>query len=252
MVKIGLQLYTLREETSKDFVGTLRKVAELGYQGVEFAGYGGLAAEELKAVLDELNLESIGAHVSLERLQHHLDEEIAFHTVLGTKYIACPWLSEEYRESAVKLMEATNIFKTASARLAQHNIELGYHNHDFELTVQFGSKTMLETIFDLTAPAPLFAELDVCWVHFAGYDPSEYMMRYGGRNPLVHLKDVATNPDGSPQTVILGTGEMELDEVVRTAKLTGVEWFIVEQDECQIDPIESVTQSMAWVRSNIR
>lgn len=252
MINIGLQLYTLREETSRDFVGTLRKVAELGYQGVEFAGYGGLAAEEMKSVLDELNLESIGAHVSLERLRDHLDEEIEYHKVLGTKYITCPGIGVEYRESAVKLMEATKVFKEASAILAHHGIELGYHNHDFEFTIQFGNKTMFDTIFELTAPAPVFAEIDVCWVHFGGYDPAEYMMKYAGRAPLIHLKDVRHNEDGSPQTVILGEGEMELDEVVKTAKLTGVEWFIVEQDECQIDPIESITRSMAWVRNNVK
>ncbi|OPA80461.1 sugar phosphate isomerase [Paenibacillus selenitireducens] len=252
MIKIGLQLYTLREETSRDFVGTLRKVAALGYQGVEFAGYGGLTAEEMKSLLDELNLVSIGAHVGIERLRDHLDEEIEYHKVLGTKYIACPWLGDEYRESVVKLMEVTKVLKEASARLAQHGIELGYHNHDFEFTNQFGGKTMFDTIFELTAPAPLFAELDVCWVHFGGYDPSEYMMKYAGRAPLIHLKDVRQNEDGSPQTVILGEGDMDLDEVVKTAKLTGVEWFIVEQDVCQIDPIESITQSMAWVRNNVK
>ncbi|WP_018757152.1 TIM barrel protein [Paenibacillus terrigena] len=250
MMKIGLQLYTLREETSRDFVGTLRKVAEIGYEGVEFAGYGGMAAEELKALLDELNLVSIGAHVGLDRLRNHLEEEIAFHKVLGTEYIACPYLSAEERGSLSSLMEITKIFKDATRKCAEHGLQFGYHNHDFEFTEQIGTKTVFDSIFELTAPAPMFVELDACWVHHAGFDPSEYMMKYAGRVPLVHLKDLVTNEDGSAKTVILGTGEMELDEVIATAKLTGVEWLIVEQDMCQIDPIESVTQSMQWARAH--
>src|SRR2546428_12049719 len=94
-VQFGLQLYTLRSETAIDFEGTLRKVAALGFEGVEFAGYGGLSSDRLSALLNELGLKAIGSHVSLERLTEHLDEEIAFNKAIGSKYIICPYLAPE-------------------------------------------------------------------------------------------------------------------------------------------------------------
>lgn len=251
-MKIGLQLYTLRDEMQQDFVGTLQKVAEIGYEGVEFAGYGGFAPDELAKVLKELGLTSVGSHVGVERLRHHLDEEIEMNVAIGSKYVVCPGIWEDERRSLAALSDVIAVFKEASRRFAENGIEFGYHNHAFEFTEQLGGKMLYELIFDLMGPVPMSVELDVCWVQHGGYDPIEYLMKYAGRTPLIHLKDLKTLPDGSPQTVILGEGEMELPEVIATAERAGVEWMIVEQDFCQIEPLESVAQSRQWLKSNGR
>lgn len=246
-MKVGLQLYTLREETAGDFVGTLQRVADIGYGGVEFAGYGGLEPGRLKQVLDELGLAAIGSHVGLERLRGHLDEEIAMNVAIGSRYVVCPYLSEEDRSEA-GLPGTIAVFAEASRRLGEHGIRFGYHNHDFEFTEKIGDKLLFDQIFASMTPEQLQVELDVCWVRHGGYDPVDYIGKYAGRVPLIHLKDLRTLEDGRGQTVILGQGELDLKAVIEAGGKAGVEWFVVEQDECQEPPLASVASSMEWLK----
>lgn len=248
-MQIGLQMYTLREETAKDFVGTLNKVAELGYQGVEFAGYGNLEPQQLADVLKDLKLISIGSHVSLERLASHLDEEIEMNVAIGSKYITCPWLDDNLR-SAQGVVEVMPILIEASSRLAEHGIQLAYHNHDFEFKVQAGDKLLFDAIYAETASEQLAMELDVCWVAYAGLDPVELIQKYAGRIPMIHLKDMRTNEDGSPLTVELGQGKVDLLSAIEACEAAKVEWLIVEQDFCQNPAFESIATSMNWLKQN--
>ncbi|MGO4275982.1 sugar phosphate isomerase/epimerase family protein, partial [Paenibacillus sp. TAF58] len=96
---IGLQLYTLRDDMEKDLEGTLRHVAKLGYEGVEFAGYYGKPAAELKQLLDELGLNAFGSHISLERFRNDLQGEIDYLKTIGAKYAICPYVGAEERDS---------------------------------------------------------------------------------------------------------------------------------------------------------
>lgn len=251
MAKMGiaLQLYTLRDETADDFPGTLRKVAELGYQGVEFAGYGGLSPDELKALLAELGLQAVGSHVGLERLKRHLDEEIAMNLAIGSKYVVCPWLSEEDRREP-DLASTIKLFTEAAAKLAQHGIQFGYHNHAFELEEKIGGNWLFDEIFAQTPAEQVKVEMDVCWVKVAGQDPVAYIAKYAGRIPLIHLKDIRREADGSVLTVELGQGIVDLPAVIEASGQAGVEWMIVEQDNCQNPPLQSVANSMDWLKAN--
>jgi sugar phosphate isomerase/epimerase len=251
MAKMGiaLQLYTLRDETAKDFAGTLRKVAEIGYQGVEFAGYGGLSPQEMKALLAELNLKAVGSHVGLARLRDHLEEEIAMNVAIGSKYIVCPWLSEEDRRLP-GLQATLELFNEAASKLAKHGIQFGYHNHAFELEEKIGDRWLFDEIFARTPAEQVKVEMDVCWVTVAGQDPVEYIAKYAGRLPLIHLKDIRKEADGQVLTVELGKGAVDLPAVIEAAGKAGVEWLIVEQDHCQNPPLESVASSMAWLQEN--
>lgn len=242
---IGLQLYTLRDETSQDFVGTLRKVAELGYEGVEFAGYGGLEASELKALLDELNLQAIGSHVGVDRLRDHLEEEAEFNKAIGSKYIICPYMPEELRGDA--WAEQFKLFAEVAEKLKAYDLEFAYHNHDFEITEHINGERVFDALF-IQAPG-VKAEMDVCWVQVAGLNPLEYIKQYSGRLPLIHLKDMRLTENGV-QTVVLGEGEVDLPNVIKTAGEAGVQWLVVEQDTCQLPPLTSVGISMEWLRKN--
>jgi len=246
-LKIGLQMYTLRSETANDFLGTLRKVAELGYEGVEFAGYGGLDAKTLRAELDALGLQAIGAHVPLPRMLEAAEEEIEYMLTLGGKYIVVPWMGPETYESESALADTCGKLESAAKLCAERGIVFGYHNHAFELEIRLKDRRLLDAIF---AGAPsLQAELDACWVHKAGVDPAEYIRKYAGRLPLVHLKDMAV-VDGEVQTVELGKGEVNLAAIAAAAKEAGSEWLIVEQDHCANPPLESVATSIGWIRDN--
>lgn len=245
---IGLQMYTLRNETAQDFKGTLAKVAELGYEGVEFAGYGGLDASELRAELDRLGLRALASHVSLDRMLEAGEEEIEYNKTIGSRYIVVPWIGEERYADEAALAETCKSLERIARLCAEKGIGFGYHNHSFELERKFGGKMMLDIIYDSVSPELLKVELDTCWVHNAGVDPASYIRQYSGRIPLVHLKDM-TKTDGKANTVELGRGEVDLKAIANAAREAGAEWLIVEQDHCQNPPLESIATSMDWLKS---
>ncbi|MCI3923700.1 sugar phosphate isomerase/epimerase [Paenibacillus sp. TRM 82003] len=245
---IGLQMYTLRNETAQDFVGTLAKVAELGYEGVEFAGYGGLSAEALRSELDRLGLRALGSHVSLVRMLEAGEEEIEFNKKIGSQYIVVPWVGEERYADEAALTETCRALDGIARLCSEKGIAFGYHNHTFELERKFGGKMMLDIIFDSVPSDYLKVELDSCWVHNAGVDPASYIRKYSGRVPLVHLKDMRKS-DGEAITVELGRGEVDLMAIANASLEAGAKWLIVEQDVCQNPPLESIATSMDWLKS---
>lgn len=250
-MKIGVQLYTVRDEAERNFIGTLEKIAEMGYEGVEFAGYGGLKPQELADALKRLNLVATGSHVSIEQLVDHLDEQIEMSRAIGNRYMACPGIQESRYNSLEALMHTAEQLANASDRLAEHGIKLGYHNHDFEFTRKLGNDTVFDTLFRLAPAEKLFTELDVCWVQYAGYDPLSVIASYKGRIPLIHYKDLRRDDQGRPLTVELGEGELDLVSIAGASKEAGAEWLIVEQDECQRPSLESIRNSRQWIKNNL-
>ncbi|MCR8643160.1 sugar phosphate isomerase/epimerase [Paenibacillus sp. N1-5-1-14] len=250
--KIGLQLYTVRDETARDFEGTLREVARLGYDGVEFAGYGGLAAEQLRELLDELKLEVAGTHVSYERLLEALDEEITYNKTIGNRYLIIPYMQAEKREDADSWKAIYANLQEIGARCAEQDMVLCYHNHEFEFLAEVDGTHVLDAMFEAVPASDLQMELDSCWAYVAGYDPVAYMHKYKGRLPLVHYKDMRRLEDGSIQTCELGAGEVPITAIAQAAEQIGAQWLIVEQDECQKPSLESVANNIAWIRQNLK
>ncbi|MEF3302328.1 sugar phosphate isomerase/epimerase family protein [Paenibacillus sp. GYB003] len=248
--KVGIQLYTLRDETSKDFEGALRKVAEAGFAGVEFAGYGGMEAGKLKELLDELGLVSIASHVGIGRLRDALDEEIAFNKTIGSRYIVCPGLGKEYRDSEQAWKETFALLETIGRKCAEQGIAFGYHNHSFEFEDQVGGETAFDALFAAAPSDAVKVELDACWAYVAGYDPVAYLGKYSGRVPLVHFKDVRRTEEGKWLTVELGTGDVNLHAIAEASAAAGVEWLIYEQDNTQNPPFVAMANSMKWIKDN--
>ncbi|QAY68185.1 sugar phosphate isomerase/epimerase family protein [Paenibacillus protaetiae] len=245
---IGLQLYTLRNEAEADFEGMLRKVAALGYEGVEFAGYGGMEADKLRDLLQELGLQAIGSHISLANLEENLEQEIAYLKTIGAQYAICPWLPENKRDAETwsKLIVQ---FEQFGKRFREEGLEFAYHNHDFEFHVELEGQFVFDTLYNRVSSDLLKVEMDIGWVQFAGQDPFAYISKYAGRLPLLHLKDyrkVGTAMD----TVELGRGELPLVKIVESAKQAEVKWLIVEQDNCERPPFEAVAESMQWLKDN--
>lgn len=231
-IPVGLQLYTVRDETAKDFIGTLQRVAKIGYTGVEFAGYGNLAASEMKMVLDDLGLRPSGSHVGLDMLETSLNAVLDYQLAIGNPYIAIPWATaasaEEWRALATRIVPIGQ----ACAKLG---IALCYHNHAGEFE-RYDDETALDLLYASVDPRYLKAELDLYWVQKGGADPAAYIRRYASRVPLLHVKDMAA--DGSFAEV--GTGTLDWKAIFAAAPLAGVEWYIVEQDSCQRPPLEAV------------
>ena len=235
---VGIQLYSLKDETEKDFIGVLEKVAKIGYQGVEFAGYGGIEAVDMKQHLDRLGLKAVSAHVPLERLESHLEEEIEYAKILGMNYMACPWAGFEGIEDVEKL---ANTLNRVGKICKEEGITLLYHNHDHEF-VKIDGEYILDLLYAKTNPAYLKTELDLCWVSRGGVDEVAYVEKYSGRCPLLHAKDYVTEPEF--RQVEVGTGLVNFEGIQKVAKDAGVEWIIVEQEEYTMDPFESVQISL--------
>ncbi|MFD2117747.1 sugar phosphate isomerase/epimerase family protein [Paenibacillus yanchengensis] len=250
-MNIGLQMYTLREALAEDFEGTLRKVAAIGYEGVEFAGYGGMDANSLKNLLDELQIKAIGSHVPLTSLLERLDEEIEYMKVIGGKYIVCPWLPVDERDEAA-WEGHVEAFRKIGEKVAAAGLVFAYHNHDFEFHVKMDGQPVFDALYSKIDAAHLQVEMDIGWVQYAGNDPLAYIRKYSGRLPLLHLKDYQ---DGSFEqsaiaTVELGRGKLALNDIIQVAEESEVEWIIVEQDICMNPPLEAVAESFEWVKNN--
>lgn len=244
-IPVAVQLYTLRNETDKDFIGTLKNVAEMGYDGVEFAGYGNLQPQEVKKVLDDLGLKAASSHVPLSYIKEKMDELIETQVTIGSKHIVCPYLMPEERTEQ-HYQELISVLNTAGEKCAKNDITLSYHNHDFELQLLSNGKTALQTILEETNPQWVKAELDVYWLTYAGEDPVAWLKKYDSRTPLVHLKDMTT--DGNREFAELGTGGVNLESILSQGAQSMVEWWIVEQDVCKQSPLASVKQSLAYLQ----
>jgi sugar phosphate isomerase/epimerase len=244
-IQIGLQLYTLREETEKDFTGTLEKVANLGYKGIEFAGYGGMSSKELKLVLDNLGLKAASSHVALPLLENELDQVIEFQQVIGNRHVVCPYLPPE-RRTIESYYELIKILNDVGRKCHEAGLTLSYHNHDFELFELENGKKPLELLLEETNPEWVKAEFDVYWLTKAGHDPVEWLKRFEGRTPLLHLKDMT--PDNEKFFAELGTGGVNLESVINQGEKANVEWFIVEQDQSRRSPLESVEISINYLK----
>jgi sugar phosphate isomerase/epimerase len=244
-IPIALQMYTLRNEAENDFTGTLEKVAQFGYEGVELAGYGDLTAKELKRVLDDLGLEAASSHIALSELRADAAKVIDDQKELGSSFVVCPYLQPEERteKDYFRLIDDLN---DIGEKCASEGISLCYHNHDFELKTLSNGRTALETILSETNPDWVKAEFDIYWLTFAGERPDKWLERYGDRSPLVHLKDMTT--DGERFFAELGTGGVDLESVLESRNGGGIDWWIVEQDECSTSPLESVQRSLEYLK----
>jgi sugar phosphate isomerase/epimerase len=245
-MKLGVQIYTVRDLLAADFHGTLEAISKLGVDGVELAGqYGGLEPRDLKRELAELKLEVAGMHVSLDALETNLDAQVAAAHALGAGYLVCPWLDAElYVNGWDAIIQRLQRVKQ---RLEGSGLGFAYHNHTFELDVQ---PLPLEQI--VAAGVPL--EFDIAWSHAAGVDPSEFLARHAGQIPLLHVKDVARVSDALGmegwRTVELGRGSVPIGAAISAAQTAGVEWALLEQDACEGNALESVQISLEWWRLN--
>lgn len=231
---VAVQLYSIREETHKDFISALKKVAEIGYKGVEFAGFEGLKAREIKNCLDSLGLKSAGAHIGIDELKNNIDTIIEYNLELENRYIVCPWFSYENKEDYLRFAE---ILQGIGEKCSEAGLQLCYHNHAHELKLYDG-KYGLDILYEKTAKQNLKAELDTYWISYAGMEPVDYMKKYEGRTPLIHLKDMAASEER--EFTEIGNGIIDIKAIAAQAEKNGAEWLIVEQDVCKREPLESI------------
>lgn len=237
--QVGIQLYTLRDETAKDFLGTLKKVADIGYKVVEFAGYFETPAKQLKQVLNDNGLTSASAHVGLnfhepDKLLSDLAKQVEYAQELGLRYVVCPGAPFPERPELADIQRLADQLGQAGKLVSEAGLKFGYHNHDFEFRLIDG-KPAIDHLFELVPAEFLIAEFDLGWIQVAGYNPVEYVQRYAGRVPLAHFKDFG---EGRQDTEV-GKGSVDFDGVLKIADEAGIEYYIVEQEQFPVSSLES-------------
>ncbi|WP_317368336.1 TIM barrel protein [uncultured Tyzzerella sp.] len=241
MVKLALQLYTIREELQKDFVKTLEEVANLGFEGVEFAGFYNIDAHVMKSNLDRLNLKAVASHTPYEHIVDKADEVINYNKIIGNKNIVCPYYDIKTKEDLDKIISG---LKAIVDKYNQNGMELFYHNHDHEF-IKFDNKYALDILLE-KLDNKLKLELDTFWVYCANINVLEYMQNNKNMK-LIHLKD-GINRD----TKALGEGNAPIKDIFEKAKQLGIEWAIVENDMPLPNGLEDVKRSVKYIKENLK
>jgi sugar phosphate isomerase/epimerase len=244
VARIGLMLYTVREDSARDFEGTLRAVAGLGYEGVELFDLHGHDAATVRGWLDELRLVACGRHASLDAIETRLPALAAECATLGTDRLVLSWIEPPSSSDAAREM-ATRLGAIAR-ECATLGLRFGFHNHDGEVRPLDGGSSFVE---ELLARDDVFLELDLGWAWTAGVDPVALLRRARGRCPLVHVKDFARREGREFRPV--GEGAIDYGRILPAAVEAGVEWLLIEQDDTDGPALEAVERSLAAVRAAI-
>jgi len=236
-IPIALQLYSVREDCAKDFVGTLEKVAEMGYEGVEFAGYYEEEAKDLKKILVDLNLKVAGTHTGINTLLgDELQKTIEFNSTIGNKFLIVPGLPEEYTNSKEAWLKTANLFNEILEKVKPHEMKVGYHNHWTEFKPIDGEETSWDIFFG-EVNNDVVMQLDTGNGMKGGGDPVKILKKYPGRATTIHLKEFSSTNDKA----ILGEGEVNWKEILNLCESTGkTEWYIIEQESYAHPPVECV------------
>ena len=272
---VGVQLYSVRTELEKDFYGTLKAIRDMGYAGVEFYGeYYGNSAVQVKRWCTELGLIPFSNHVPFQEMIDNIDKVIAENTVLGVQYIVFPYMDEASRPGVdpVQFKKTVAAIGEVGKKVKDAGFQLLYHNHDFEFVDMGDGNIGYDYIFSSNDRSDLQNEIDVCWVDYAGYSPAEYLAKYKGGIPVVHLKDYKLEGklSSAPYALIgittdnamkdeggwfeyrpIGMGQVDIPSVINAAIENGAQWLCVEQDEpCEgLNRLEGVAKSVEYLRS---
>lgn len=245
---IAVQVYSVREEAERDFAGTMKKLGEMGYDGVELAGLYGKSAEEIRDSIKAAGLTAISAHVSYDELAGDLEKTLQDYETIGCRYIVIPWLGEDRRFGAALYEETIKGIPVIAEGCKKHGMTLLYHNHDFEFAKTPDGTYALDQLYAEVPADVLGAEPDTCWIKVGGPDPSEWLKKYSGRCPLVHVKDFRRREDGV-DLLALGEGEQDFPTLVKTAKECGAQWLVIEQDDHPYGtPMGDMKKSLDYLR----
>jgi sugar phosphate isomerase/epimerase len=246
MEKIGLQLYSIKELTQQDFLGTLEKVAKIGYDGVEFAGYFNTPAKELYKALNDLGLQAAGSHIGIEQLQDNLDQVIDYSLEIKDPYIICPGLPVHMRDSVDAYKRLGDLFNRIGEKCKENGILFGYHNHDFEFE-QFDGEYGLDLLVANTEPDQVFIELDTFWVEYCGLRSVDFIRKYGERCKVLHIKDMKSLEE--KVNTEIGKGIMDFKEIVAAGKAVKAQWYTMEQEEFEIPQLQSIQESLQYLKT---
>lgn len=244
-LKLGL-IGLVNEEAKRDFWGTMQRVAALGYQGVE--GPAALLEGDVQANLKRfhgLGLRVITISASREALRDDLPKVMGAAEALQAPHVSVWWGPCADRE---ELLRDAELYNAAGMKLAARGLKLCYHNHEHEFRTTHDGLYALDFLAARTDPRYVHFELDIAWITFGGEDPARVLRRMAGRVPAIHLKDLHSLDERDKFTAV-GTGLVKVEEALRAAAETGVEWAVVEQDKLRnLTALETITLSRLYLK----
>jgi sugar phosphate isomerase/epimerase len=258
----GVQLYSVRDEMKKDPLGTLKKLAEMGYRHVEHANYTdrkfyGYSAKEFKKVLNDLDIKMPSGHTVLNK-QHWDDTKKEFTdiwkytvedaAILGQLFVISPWIDETWRKDEDTLKKYMDVFNKAGELCSKSGMKFGYHNHHFEFKEELNGKKVYDIILQNTDPQLVIQQLDIGNMYYGGGRALDVIKQYPGRFASLHVKDeiaVAGSEHGY-ESAILGTGVIEVKKVLEESIKTGGSiHLIIEQESYQgKTPLDCVKEDL--------
>ncbi len=247
---VAAQLYTVRKFTqdAKGVAESLKKVAKIGYTAVQVSGFGEVKPAEVAKMCADNGLKIISTHANWQQFVDNVDAIIEEHQIYGCKHPAIGGLFGEYR-SLEGLDRFVQEFAQVEGKLAAAGMDFSYHNHSHELA-KFGGKTWLQMLFDRVKSDVFKFEIDVYWIQHGGGDPTYWVEKCAGRQPLLHLKDMIITPDREQRYAEVGEGNLNWPRILEAAQKSGVEWYCVEQDQCyDRDPFDSLAISYRNLKS---
>ena len=266
-LSVAVQVYSVRDFAKEDFHGTLQKIKDMGYAGVEFAGLYDHSPEEVKAMCEEIGLVPVSAHVPFAEMRKDCDNVIKTYATIGCKFIVVPYLNPEDRPGAEGWEKTIADIREIGKKACENGLTLLYHNHDFEF-MKIDGKYALDILYDTVPSDYLQTEIDTCWVNVGGENPAEYVRKYKGRAPVVHLKDFYGEKSDDMYELIgidkkaptrpsnfefrpVGSGLQDFPSIIDAAKDAGADWVIVELDKpsMELTAMECIEKSRKYLMS---
>ena len=257
--QFGVQVYTVRNELGKDFSGTIKQVADIGYDYLELFNYndGKIYDKPIKELNDILNTNDINAsslHVLTgsqspsqgATMVNNWEKVVADAAEMGLEYLVCAYLVDSERQTLDDYKRLADLFNTSGEVCKQHGIQFAHHNHAFEFE-RMDNKVPYDILLEHTDKDLVKMELDIYWITKAGQDPIKYFKDHPGRFPLWHVKDMSKSEEQYFTEV--GQGRIDWKSIFQQTELAGMKRFFVEQDTCRDNtPLESLSISYQYLQ----
>ena len=264
---LGLQLYSLHEQLAKDFEGTLKQIAALGFREVETAGFYGHSPQQVKAAMAATSLTCVSAHFSSDDLNKSLDHVIATGHTLGLQYIICSFpairdpsrLKDPSYRTQVESFTLDDLrwnaerFNVWGRKIKDAGMQFGYHNHSMEFVAKHGV-VPFDEMLRITDPQFVTFEMDCGWVIAGGGDPAAYLERYPKRFSMLHVKDFKrptqpVNLTDGPPAAEMGQGTVDFHRIFAAARKAPITHCFVEQEAFDIPPLDALKIDADYMRT---
>lgn len=242
--RIGVQLYTVRNEMEKDFDGTLKRIAALGYDELEFAGLYNRDPKTVRKMVEKLGMKIVGSHINSDKLKENPESLIAETKALGAKYMVLAWIPQEQRKTINDWKNWINLMNRVGEMSQKKGIQFIYHNHNFEFE-KIENVVPFDLMLEKIDRRYVKFEIDLYWLKLAGREPKDLFAKYPKGFPLSHVKDMSKTENAM---VDVGDGKIDFAEIFKQSETSGMKHYFIEHDDTKT-PFESLERSIKYLRS---